>query len=252
MNLTALGRLAVATPAGGFEDDVPVAWQETDGAKAAVDAAYHLNREVGGSEGGSGDLSYGFGIGAYDLELPLVIDPAILVYCGYIGGTGWGEGKKIAVDGAGCAYVTGYTGAAENTFPVKVGPDLTYNGQPSDIFVAKVSADGSELVYCGYIGGMGIDEGYAIAVDGAGCAYVAGQTSSTNFPCNPGSSLLPTGGKDAVVAKVNAAGTGLDYVGCIAGSDTRKPTGSRSTGRGARMSSAGPVQRYAEPRSAPI
>jgi hypothetical protein len=218
VTLTDEGRLAVATPAGGFEDDLPVAWQETEGAKAAVDAAYHLDHEGGGGKGGGGSLSYGFDIGAYDPSLPLVIDPAVLVYCGFIGGAIWDIGNGVAVDASGCAYVTGTAQSQENTFPVKVGPDLTYNGGTEDIFVAKVSADGSELVYCGYIGGLGYDNGSAIAVDSAGCAYVSGRTTSADFPVTPGSSLVQGGGEDAIVAKVNASGTGLDYVGCIAGS----------------------------------
>ena len=57
------------------------------------------------------------------------------------------------MDGEGNAYVTGYTDSIEASFPVTVGPDLTWNGGPSDAFVAKVNAAGSALVYCGYIGG---------------------------------------------------------------------------------------------------
>ena len=82
-----------------------------------------------------------------------------LVYCGYIGGSGDDYGCGIAVDSAGNAYVTGYTSSTEATFPVTVGPDLTYNGGTSDAFVAKVNAAGTALVYCGYIGGSGDDLG---------------------------------------------------------------------------------------------
>lgn len=205
VTLTPQGRLAVATPAGGFEDEAPLAWQESAGGRIAVAATYRLG------------AASGFEVGAYDPRLPLVIDPTVLVYCGFIGGATWDIGTGVAVDAAGCAYVTGTAMSQENTFPVKVGPDLTFNGWPEDIFVAKVSADGSELVYCGYIGGMGTDNGSAIAVDTAGCAYVSGRTNSTNFPTTPGTTLVAGGGEDAVVAKVNASGTGLDYVGRIAG-----------------------------------
>jgi len=65
-----------------------------------------------------------------------VIDPAVLVYCGYIGGGDYGYG--IAVDSTGNAYVTGCTTSIETPFPVTVGPDLTHNGA-CDTFVAKVS-----------------------------------------------------------------------------------------------------------------
>ena len=230
VTLTGEGRLAIATPAGNFEDDVPMAWQDMEGVRADVPVAYVLEAEKAGPEGPT--YVCGFAVGEYDKSLPLVLDPAVLVYCGYIGGRGWEEGKKIAVDGSGNAYVTGYTGCSESTFPVTVGPDLTYNGQPSDVFVAKVKADGTGLVYCGFIGGNGIDEGYGIAADGSGCAYITGQTSSTNFPVTPGSDLLPTGGKDAIIAKVNADGTDLVYVGCIAGWDIEEAYGIAVDGSG--------------------
>ncbi|MGH8557260.1 MAG: SBBP repeat-containing protein, partial [Methylococcales bacterium] len=51
-----------------------------------------------------------------------------LVYAGYIGGNNSDYGFGIAVDIAGNAYVTGDTFSTEATFPVKAGPDLTYNG----------------------------------------------------------------------------------------------------------------------------
>jgi len=146
----------------------------------------------------------------------------VLVYCGFIGGSGLDYGDGIAVDGSGNAYVTGFTHSDEATFPVTVGPDLTYNGGFGDAFVAKVSADGKELVYCGYIGGSGDDFGTDIAVDGSGNAYVTGRAESDErtFPVTVGPDLTYNGGGDAFVAKVNAAGTGLVYCGFIGGRGT--------------------------------
>jgi hypothetical protein len=143
-----------------------------------------------------------------------------LVYCGYIGGLGDGWGRGIAVDGSGNAYVTGFTGSSQASFPVIGGPDLTYNGS-YDAFVAKVNASGTALVYCGYIGGGDWDEGYGIAVDGSGNAYVTGITESTEatFPVIGGPDLTQNGGiGDAFVAKVNASGKALVYCGYIGGS----------------------------------
>ena len=102
-----------------------------------------------------------------------MVDPVTLVYCGYIGGSVDDRGYAVAVDGDGSAYVTGVTLSAQASFPVTVGPDLTHNGG-NDVFVAKVNADGTALDYCGYIGGANADNGYGIAVDGGGNAYVTG------------------------------------------------------------------------------
>ena len=124
----------------------------------------------------------------------------------------------MAVDSFGNAYVSGHTASTEATFPVAVGPDLTYNGGAFDVYVAKVNAAGTALVYCGYIGGSGDESGFAVAVDSSGNAYVAGDTSSTQatFPVSVGPDLTYNlGTTDAYVAKVNAAGTGLSYCGYI-------------------------------------
>ena len=145
-----------------------------------------------------------------------------LMYCGYIGGSGDDAGSGIAVDGAGNAYVIGRTWSTEQTFPVTVGPDLTFNGGYRDAFVAKVNASGTGLVYCGYLGGSGDEFSEDIAVDGAGHAYVTGRTDSTEqtFPVTVGPDLTFNGGyRDAFVAKVNKSGTGLAYCGYIGGSD---------------------------------
>jgi hypothetical protein len=105
--------------------------------------------------------------------------------------------------------VMGQTSSTEASFPVTVGPDLTFNGGDLDAFVAKVNASGTTLVYAGYIGGGSGDQGFGIAVDKKGNAYVTGSTSSTeaSFPVKVGPDLTFNGGSfDAFVAKVSETG----------------------------------------------
>jgi hypothetical protein len=129
-----------------------------------------------------------------------------LVYAGFIGGAGFDEGRGIAVDDDGNAYVVGIAGSSETTFPVTVGPDLTHNGA-LDAFMAKVRADGTGFVYAGYIGESGAHFiGNSIAVDNAGNAYVTGATGPINATT-----------EDAFVAKVRADGTGFVYTFFIRG-----------------------------------
>ncbi|MBI3799874.1 MAG: SBBP repeat-containing protein [Deltaproteobacteria bacterium] len=199
------GQLAVETAVGGFADERPYAYQEEgEGQRTEVAAAYAVEDQEGA-------YGYGFTVGAYDQSKPLVLDPAVLVYAGYIGGGGssFEEGRGIAVDSAGDAYVTGTTGSTEATFPVTVGPDLTFNNggsSDSDAFVAKVRADGTGLVYAGCIGGSGLDGGNGIAVDSRGDAYVTGGAISTEttFPVTVGPDLTFNGNEDAFVAKVGS------------------------------------------------
>ena len=213
VTLTDGGELDVSTPLGGFRDAKPYAYQEMEGRRVGVGATYALSPDAAGAHG------YGFRLGSYDRARLLVLDPAILVYAGYIGGSSFDRGSGIAVDSAGNAYVTGFTTSTEATFPETVGPDLTYNGN-LDAFVAKVNAAGTALLYAGYIGGTGRDEAFGIAVDIAGNAYVTGFTTSTEatFPETVGPDLTYNGNLDAFVAKVNAAGTALLYAGYIGGS----------------------------------
>jgi hypothetical protein len=231
LRVNGAGELEVETPAGSLKDEKPSAYQEVRGRLVAVDVGYRLRSKAAGQP-----HAYGFELGPYDRDLPLILDPAILVYAGYIGGgsTGLDQGFGITVDASGAAYVTGRADSSESAgFPVTAGPDTSFNGG-SDAFVAKVSADGTSLVYAGYIGGVSFDFGFGIAVDGAGNAYVTGSTQSneSTFPATVGPDTSFNGFVDAFVAKVNAAGTALVYAGYIGG------TGNDS-GRGMAVDSEG-------------
>ncbi len=236
VTLTEEGRLEVMTPAAGFSDDSPAAWQEVDGRTVEIAMAYKLldappsrNGVNSPSRNGSGGArldapesllhAYGFEVGEYDRSRPLVLDPAVLVYCGFIGGSDTDAGKSIAVDESGDAYITGFTFSTEATFPVVTGPGPAHAGD-SDAFVAKIDASGASLLYCGFLGGEGTDFGNGIAVDHEGNAYVIGDTHSlgASFPVMVGPDITPNEGGDAFVAKIDASGTSLVYCGYIGGS----------------------------------
>jgi hypothetical protein len=214
VRLTETGQLQVVTPVGVLAEDAPAAFQEVDGRRTDVKVEYELEQTAAGD--GS---AYGLRLGPYDPSLPLVVDPPFL-FSGYVGGSAFDTAFGIALDGAGNAYIAGATGSSEASFPVTVGPDLSFNGAASDAFVAKVRADGTGLVYAGYVGGAGNEVAFGIAVDGAGSAYLTGRTDSseTSFPILVGPD--PTyngGGEDAFVVKVRADGAGLEYAGYIGG-----------------------------------
>jgi hypothetical protein len=165
-----------------------------------------------------------FALGPYDRNQPLVIDP-VLSYSTYLGGSGLqncgdssGCGDQalgIAVDSNGNAYVTGFTQSSD--FPTTTGAYQTSlaTGGTQNAFVTKLSVDGSSLVYSTYLGGSADDWGWSIAVDSNFNAYVAGSTTSTNFPVlhslTGQGSIASPGSPDAFVAKLSADGSSLVY-----------------------------------------
>jgi hypothetical protein len=222
LELDAQGDLVLHTAAGEVREHKPVVYQEIVGVRQAIAGSYVLRSEA----------EVGFAVAQYDASQPLVIDPA-LVYSTYLGGSGFDEGFRIAVDSGGNAYVTGST--SSTNFPTAGGPYQAASGGGTDAFVAKLNPTGTALVYSTYLGGSGIDEGLGIALD-PGCgpapaalcnAYVTGETGSTNFPTTSGAFQPAFGGgfSDAFVAKLNAAGTALVYSTYLGGSGNRGDVG---------------------------
>lgn len=231
VQVTEDGQLAVTTPLGTLRDNMPVAWQEGEERQKKVSVAYDLrgpagvqvaalatDRTLAAVQAHERVQVVGFTVGDYDRTRTLVLDPEMLVYCGFIGGSGADQGAAVAVDSRGNAYVTGNTFSNQDSFPVNDGPYTNYKGN-GDAFVVKVKADGTGLDYCGFIGGDAGDYGYGIAVDKDFHAYVTGTTFSTgaSFPTTGDLNPSHQGGSDAFIAKVNAPGTGLVYCGFIGG-----------------------------------
>ena len=217
IEVTKSGSLRIVTPAGVIEDEAPTAHQIIDGQRVDVEATF----EVRNSSKYHSCL-VGFHVSQYDPAYELVIDPAVIVYCGYVGGGSADSGIAIAVGPDGCTHFAGGTASTETEFPVRTGPCTTHSSGSSytDGFVGKVDSQG-RLVYCGYIGGVKSDVCTGIAVDREGYAYVAGGTKSdeTSFPVLGGPGLVHHGDEDVFVAKVTPGGAALVYCGYIGGAN---------------------------------
>ncbi len=117
-------------------------------------------------------------------------NPTHLLYSTFLGGEDDDEAYGLAVNGDGEAHVTGYTKTPG--FPTTPGAVDTSFGGDSEIFVARLSADGSDLLYSTFLGGTGVytgtvsEKGWDIALDGNGAAYIAGESNSDDFPTTPG------------------------------------------------------------------
>ena len=148
----------------------------------------------------------------------LTPDGSGFVYATYLGGESGEEGHGITVDANGNAYVTGATSSrdfpAANAFQPQIALCCLL-----DAFVTKLNAAGNAILYSTYLGGSDYDRGRSITIDSTGNVYVAGVTSSQNFPTTFGA-LQPAlgGGADAFIAKINPAGSALVYSTYLGGS----------------------------------
>ena len=141
-----------------------------------------------------------------------------LVYSTYLGGGNSDVGRAIAVNEKGEAFVVGSTYSVD--FPTTAGAAQRMSGGGRDGFVAKLSADGSRLIYASYLGGSGDDEARGIALSTTGEAHVVGTTESANFPgaTREQKAACAGGCSRAFVVKMNASGSSLMYATFLGGS----------------------------------
>jgi hypothetical protein len=199
IEIKAAGELVLSTASGDIRMHAPVIYQETAGVRTTVAGGYVLKEPQ----------QVSFEVAAYDTSRPLVIDP-MLVYSTYLGGSGFDRGDGIAVDDGGNAYVTGGTISAD--FPTVNAVQPAFAGGETDAFVAKLTPNGGQLLYSTYLGGSGFDNGFEIAADNSGNAYVAGGTASADFPTvNAVQPAFAGGENDAFVAKLTPNGGQLLY-----------------------------------------
>ena len=202
--LDEVGNLNLDTVGGKVVLKVPVTYQRIDGERQEIESRYVLQ---GGSQ-------VGFELAIYDMSQPLIIDP-VLSYSTYLGGSQLDSIHGISLDSSGNIYVFGNT--FSSNFPTQ-SPFQGYVGN-KDVFVAKLNASGSALIYSTYLGGSAVDESTGgIAVDGSGNAYITGITFSSDFPTlNPVQASFG-GDRDVFVAKLNASGSTLAYSTYLGGS----------------------------------
>jgi hypothetical protein len=137
-----------------------------------------------------------------------------LAYSTYLGGAQVDNGQRVRVDGAGNAYVLGFSSSTD--FPTTAGAFQRTNRGGFDLTLTKLNSTGTNLVYSTYIGGAGSDDAGGLAVDAGGNAYVTGGSSSADYPTTAGALQTANGG--VVVTKVNPQGSALVYSARFGGS----------------------------------
>jgi hypothetical protein len=168
--------------------------------------------------------------GHYDAFVAKLSDDGTsLIYSTFLGGSELDWGSVIAVDGNGNAYVMGITNSTD--FPTQ-NPYQAAKADYQDTFVAKLSDDGSSLIYSTYLGGSYYEYGNGIAVDNSGNVYVSGGTNSWNFPTQNPIQAYNAGSEDAFVSKLSDDGGSLIYSTYLGGHSDDKGQGIAVDGTG--------------------
>ncbi len=199
------GALEIRAVGVTLTEQPPVAYQtNSEGRRLSVGSHYRLRDSH----------TVTFELGPYDASLPLVIDP-VISYSTYFGGSGTSSVTGLAVDSSGNLYLTGWTDSLD--FPIS-GAEQAINRGGVDTFVAKLSANGSALIYATYMGGSSDDRAAGIAIDSSGNAYVTGSTTSGNFPLTSTAFQTAQGNRDAFVFKLSSGGNSLVFSTYLGGS----------------------------------
>ena len=206
------GELEVETELGTVKFTKPVAYQEINGKRVEVEAAYVIrDRETSpvkqtDTDNGHASRTYGFTVASYDRTHDLIIDP--LLASTFLGGSSGDYGYSLVLDKSGNVYVTGTAGSTD--FPTTNGAyDTSSNG--GNVFVSKLNSGLTSLLASTYLGGTdGGSGGRSITLDTSGNVYVTGWTAgSTDFPTTNGAYDTSSNGGGIFVSKFNSELTSL-------------------------------------------
>jgi hypothetical protein len=200
------GSLRVAMPTGEATISAPLAWQGAGAGRVDARAKFVVEK----------DGAVRVATSPRDPDRGVVIDPTV-TYESYLGGATSDQCTGAAVDASGAPYFCGYTDSS--AFPTTSGAYAvaiknTSGGSPSvDVFVTKVAASGSSLVYSTYIGGSSTDYSAGFFVDSSGSAFVAASSASNDYPVTAGvvRPLPPGGGSQGCLTQLAPSGASIVF-----------------------------------------
>ncbi|MGH9504085.1 MAG: SBBP repeat-containing protein [Terriglobales bacterium] len=236
--LDSRGNLILATGGGEIQLKAPHIYQEFGDERRPVAGRFVLRQG-----------KVGFELEAYDRRRTVVIDP-VLTYSTYFGGSG-DEAcpatarlliagissppsgcPAVAIDASSNLYLAGSTTSAN--FPIVPAAGVTPPAFQTalatapDVFVSKLNAAGSAILFSTYLGGDGVDTTAGVAVDSAFNVAVAGTTTSSDFPTSTASAFQATpasAGAHAFVSELDPTGETLLYSTYLSGNGTESARG---------------------------
>lgn len=209
-------QLIYSTYLGGNDNDAGIAVAVDSGGNAYVTGGTK-SKDFPATQSAYQGVNNG-GTNAFVTELN--VTGTDLLYSTFLGGSFTDRGNAIAVDANGIVYVAGHTNSDD--FPTLNALQPVYGGGLDNAFVAKLNpqaANDDSLLFSTFLGGSGSDKGLGLAVNRDGEIYVAGQTSSADFPT--AKALQPTyggGSSNAFVAKIDSVGSSLLFATYLGGS----------------------------------
>jgi len=196
------GELQIRTADGTLEQQAPVIYQDIDGVRKPVAGGFRLIR----NEGQLPDVA--FDVPEYDTHHALVIDPVLLMFSTYLGGSLDDIGERIALDANGNIVIAGNTDNNGTVgFPGSGITGTTFHA--ADIFVTKLSPDGSEVLFSTYFGTSGSEQLGGMGIDSQGQIVLDGVTDASNFPTVNPFQATSGGGKDCFIVRLNSTGDAL-------------------------------------------
>jgi hypothetical protein len=222
LQLDKTGALVLKMGEDELQQPCPVLYQMVNGKRVVREGSY---RRID-------DRTIGFKVGAYDSNLPLVIDPFVsLVYSSYFGGSRADVATAVKVDASGAVYVAGGTLGSFGIAQSVPGFQDRFQGGTlnGDVFVAKFDKTLTNLLFFTYLGGSSNENALDMAIDNANNVYLTGYTDSPDFPVkravrgfisgtpHPESHVFPT---DGFVAELDSSGSSLVYSTFLGGSSS--------------------------------
>lgn len=222
ISISESGELVINSGEDAIRQPKPEIYQMVNGQRKLIDGNYVLRERA----------TIGFSVGAYNHDLPLVIDP-FLSYSSYFGGNAGDVALAVKLStNDNSVVIAGQTLSTAFPFTIPAGafqPGFAGGTINGDAFVAKLDVSLTNLIYFTYLGGSGNDGALDVTVDGSGNAFISGFTDSTNFPTV--NALFPAIGgtfdpkfkafpSDVFIAELNSSGSGLIFSTYLGGSDT--------------------------------
>jgi len=214
VTVTDEGELLIKTSIGEIKHNKIFAYQEVNNEKIEIECSFFESKTN----------QFNFELGEYDTSKPIIIDP--LIWSTFIGGGADEFSNSIELDYNDNVIITGFTKSSD--FPTASGIyDETHNGGGWDVFVSKISNDGSSLLWSTFIGGTNNDGAAKIAFDDNNNLILTGSTGSIDFPITSNAFDKTYNGEDydAFVSKLSNDGSSLIWSTFIGGEETEFGTG---------------------------